>query len=137
MSTAIAIVHKQEILEQIAKGKLLKEVAAMFGVSKQAIWEPLKDDPDYRQAITLQCAALIEEAKQLTWAAREGLDIARAREISKWAFRYAESMDKGTWGQHGNSININANGPVSIAVVSYDAVQEVPAIEHDPGSEDS
>ena len=136
MSTAIAITHKKEILEQISKGKLLKEVAAQFGVSKQAIWAPLKDDPEYREAITLQCAALIEEAKHLTWAAREGLDIARAREISKWAFRYAESMDKGTWGQHGNSINISANGPVAIQVVQYDAAEQQPAIEHDPDSQE-
>ena len=131
--TSIVIKNKEDILAQIASGKLLHEVAKQYGISKQAIHQRIGKDPEYREALKAQCQSLIEEAKTLTWAAREGIDIARAREISKWAFRYAESMDAGTWGQRGNQLNINANGPVSIEVVSYQDTQEKPAIEHDPG----
>ena len=132
---SIASDNKTYILEQISKGKLLKEVAAEFNISKQAIWSVLKDDPDYRQAISNQVESLIEEAKDLTWAAREGLDIARAREITKFAFRYAESVHPEKWSPKGNQLQINAQGPLHIRVVSFDVQEKLDvkpaAIEHD------
>ena len=98
-SRAVAAVNKEDILTQVASGKLLKEIASQYGVSKQALHQVLKDDPDYRAAMKEQAAALVDQAKELTWAARDPVDIARAREITKFAFRYAESLDAGTWGQ--------------------------------------
>lgn len=98
-SKAIAAIHADSILLQLSEGKFLKEIAATHGVSKQALQQHLKNDPRYQDALKKQAAALVEEAKELTWAAREPVDIARAREITKFAFRYAESIDTGTWGQ--------------------------------------
>lgn len=121
--TALAIIHRDEILDQVRSGMILREIAQKLGITKQAIHQVIKDDPEYRAALKIQAAAMVDEAKELTWAAREGLDIARAREITKFAFRYAESMDAGTWGQRGNQVNIMAEGPVSVQVVSFSETQ--------------
>jgi hypothetical protein len=96
-SQAIAIVHKEEILAKVRSGFLLREIAAEYGVTKQALHAPLRDDPDYRDAIVEQAESLIEDAKIETWAAREALDIARAREMAKFAFRYGEAVNPDKW----------------------------------------
>ena len=97
--TAIAIRLKTEILERVSQGEILREIAADMGVSKQSLHRYLKDDPDYESAKKEQAASMIEEAKVETWSAKEPADIARAREITKFAFRYAESVDPRKWGQ--------------------------------------
>ena len=97
--TAVAIQHRKSILEQLSSGYLLKQIAAQYGVSKQAIQQALKGDEGYKQALKNQAESLIEEAKEETWAAREALDIARAREMVRFAFRYGESVDPEAWGQ--------------------------------------
>jgi hypothetical protein len=119
--TALALINRDDILQQLRDGKLLKEVAQSYGVSKQAIQQPLKDDPEYRAALLEQAESLIDETKEATWNAREALDIARAREMSKWAFRYAEAVNPARWsskpdtsstfGQAGITINIGTVQP--------------------------
>ena len=112
--TATAILYRDEIIAQVANGSILRDIAARYGVTKQALHQVLKKDPDYREALKDQSEALIEEAKEETWAAREALDIARAREISKYAFRYAESIDPARWAAKGNVVNIQVNvGPAA------------------------
>ena len=105
--TAIAIQRKREILERICQGEILREIASDLGVTKQSLHRVLKDDPDYEAAKHEQAASMIDQAKQETWAAREPADIARAREITKFAFRYAESVDPHRWGQKHEVTTIN------------------------------
>jgi predicted transcriptional regulator len=95
----VALQHRQLILDRVSKGEILREIASDLGVTKQSLHRYLKDDPEYQEAKREQAAAMIEEAKVETWAAREPADIARAREIARFAFRYAESVDPQTWGQ--------------------------------------
>ena len=97
MSQAVAVIHREEILERIRAGEILREIAPDFGVTKQALHKVLIDDPEYQVAKRIQAASMIEQAKVETWAAREQVDIARAREVSRFAFRYAESVDPGSW----------------------------------------
>jgi len=98
-SKAVAAIHKDAILDEVRKGRILREIAQDYGVSGQALHLYLKDLPEYQEAKQTQAASMIEEAKTETWAAREQLEIARAREISRFAFRYAESVDPDRWGQ--------------------------------------
>lgn len=95
--SAIAIQRKEEILDQVRQGFVLREIAATLGIRKQSIHEVLKDDPDYRAALPAQAQSMIDDAKERTWAARVQPDIAHAREVTKFAFRYAESVDPGRW----------------------------------------
>ena len=106
--TALAILKKDEILAKVRDGYILREIASELGISKQAIHQQLKDDPDYRAAKIEQAESMIGEAKEETWKAREPVDIARAREMTKFAFRYAESVDAERWGLK--------NGPGAVAV---------------------
>jgi hypothetical protein len=117
--TAVAVQRKQEILERVCQGEILREIASDMGVSKQALHRYLKDDPAYEEAKKEQAASMIEEAKVETWAAKEPVDIARAREITKFAFRYAESVDPRRWGQkqevtHTHQVTVDA-GLVGLA----------------------
>lgn len=105
--TAIAILKKDEILAKVRDGYILREIAAELGISKQAIHQQLKDDPDYRAAKVEQVESMIAEAKERTWKASNALDIAHAREITKFAFRYAESIDADTWGQKKDEQPVN------------------------------
>ena len=120
--TAIALQRKAEILERVSQGSILREIAADLGVSKQAIHQALKDDPDYQAAKHEQAASMIEEAKIKTWAARDPIDIAHAREVTKFAFRYAESVDPARWGK----VQDQAQGAVTIVIQRFG---DTPVIE--------
>lgn len=94
---SIAVQNKDYILAQLRQGRMLKEIAAEFGICKTAISNRLTGDPEYAEALREQSESMIQEAKIETWAAREPVDIARAREIAKFAFRYAESINPEKW----------------------------------------
>lgn len=119
--TALAIQHRETILEQLASGRLLKQIAKDLGVSKQAIQAPLANDPEYKAALEAQADALIQDAMVETWEAREALDIARAREMRTAAFRYAESVDAKRWSvKHQVEHSGHVSGPAFAVVVQGD-----------------
>lgn len=114
---ALSTLDPDKALDQLASGTMLKEIAAQFGVSKQAVHKRLATHPRYRQAIKDQAAAFVHEAMDETRtvclpetdeerAALAMVDIARVRELRSAAFRYAESADPQEWGQKGLNINI-------------------------------
>ena len=109
--TALAILKKDEILAKVKDGYILREIASELGISKQAIHQQLKDDPDYKAAKFEQAESMIGEAKEKTWKASNAVDIAHAREVTKFAFRYAESVDPGRWAQQRDQ------QPIAIQVV--------------------
>lgn len=96
-SRSVAAVNRDDILGKLRSGMLLKQIAAEYGVSKQALQQGLAADPEYQEALHDQADSLIDESKEVTWAARDPIDIARAREVTKWAFRYAESIHARKW----------------------------------------
>lgn len=99
-SKAIAAIHRDAILERIRGGEILREIAPTYKVSGQAIWKVLKDDPEYREALKDQAESMVDEAKAALWAAREQVEIARAREMGRFAIRYAETVFKEKWSPH-------------------------------------
>lgn len=113
MSTAIAILCKDMILNELRAGRMLGEIAPGLGVSAQAISQALIEDPEYREALKAQAAAMIWETKTMTWNAREAIDIARARECAKFAWRYAEATDPEKWAPK-QTINSNVNAQVNV-----------------------
>ncbi len=116
--TAVAVRYRDEILEQVRSGKILREIAPQYGVSPQAIHQGIQHDPEYREAMKTQAESMIGEAKEQTWAAREALDIARAREIARFAFRYAESVNPAVWGQKQEITHHQAPPSITIVVAS-------------------
>ena len=107
--TAIAIIHKAEILEKVRAGMILREIAPEYGISPQAIHQAIGKDPEYREAMLDQAESMIEQAKVDTWEAREAIDIARAREVAKFAFRYAEAVNPAKWSPKREVLNLHAD----------------------------
>lgn len=101
--TAIAIQHREEILEQVAQGAMLQTIAEKLGIAPQNISKHLASDPEYRESREIgaelrlhlaysrmdQCAegsAGIDEEGNAILVADERGTLARAREA---AFRAA------------------------------------------------
>ena len=126
--TALAILKKDEILAKVRDGLILREIASELGISKQAIHNQLKNDPDYKAAKLEQAESMIGEAKVETWLARNPVDIARAREMTKFAFRYAESVDSETWGQRKDQ----SQAPIQVVVQVFDRQEEKNVIDVQP-----
>ena len=122
--TALAILKKDEILAKVRDGYILREIASELGISKQAIHQQLKDDPDYKAAKHEQVESMIEEAKEKTWSARDPIDIAHAREVTKFAFRYAESVDPGRWSLQREQ----GPGALQVIVQVFDKQEEKPVV---------
>ena len=67
---------------------------------------------------------MIEEAKEKTWRARDPIDIAHAREVTKFAFRYAESVDPGRWSLQREQ----GPGALQVIVQVFDKQEEKPVV---------
>ena len=85
--TALAILHRDAILAEIASGKRLSDIAPKYGVCPEAISKPLRNDPDYRAAIESSFEQRLDAAENQIQAASEQVDVSRARayhDALKW-----------------------------------------------------
>ena len=92
-SRAVAVINRDAIIERVRNGEILRDIAKDYGVTKQSLHVILKNDPEYQAALPEQADAMVWEAKDAVWNAREQSDIARARGMTDWAFRYAAAVD--------------------------------------------
>lgn len=117
-------------IDLLAQGAMLKEIAAQYGVSKQAVHKRLSTHPRYKQALKEQAAALVHKAMEETQnvclpdndEAKQRVslvDIARVRELRAAAFRYAESVSPEDWGQ-----KAHVSADLSISVTIARAVEQ-------------
>jgi len=94
---ALALMDDDKAIAQIASGRLMRDIAAEYGVSKPAIYKRLKTHPEYRDAIHAQADSLVEEAlDQVMKCDVDTVNIARARfdACHKWAV----SRNPEVWG---------------------------------------
>lgn len=104
MNEALANLDLEPIIDQIAGGALMAEVAKSIGVDKRRLSEKLRQHPEYQLAKELG-AELNLDAAQL--ALRDpASDIARAREEFRAAAWRAEREHPARWGR-GPEIVIN------------------------------
>ena len=92
--TALAIIHKEEILNRVSQGERLSSIAISLGISKQAISSQLTNDPDYQAAYQSFHDARLDNAEGLLESAVDQIDIARARELWKAYSWRAERLDR-------------------------------------------
>ena len=92
--TALAIIHKEEILNRVSQGERLSSIAISLGISKQAISSQLTNDPDYQAAYQSFHDARLDNAEGLLESAIDQIDIARARELWKAYSWRAERLDR-------------------------------------------
>ena len=121
---ALANLDDDAVIEQIAAGRLTRQIAAEYGVAKQSLRERLLKHPGYHNAIQAQAESLVEQATADAMELETTADqpaIARARLRVDTAHKWAAARDPAQWGQKGNTINIGADGPVTVQIVSFAA----------------
>lgn len=92
--TALAIIHKDSILEQIRAGVRLSEIGRALGISAPAISQVLTNDPEYQQALQSFHDSRLDKAEGLIEEAQDQLNLARAREVWKAYSWRAERLDR-------------------------------------------
>jgi hypothetical protein len=98
--TAIAIQRKPEILERLANGHRLIDIAADLGLkTHSAIVNVLADDPEYRAAREVGALVRIETRETEMESADDSVTVARARELLSHARWRAEREFPARWGQ--------------------------------------
>lgn len=102
--TAVALIHRDSIIAQIAQGKRLSDIAPALGVIPNAISKVLKSDPVYRDAIEAGFHCRLDAAERDLESAAEQVDVARARARFQSVAWRAEREFSETWGQK-NQVN--------------------------------
>lgn len=120
------------VLERYLHGEQLADIASDLGVHPKALnYHLLREHvrEDWRKAQVAVSLADKQEAESVLRSAPDALSLARAREVLRSAQFDLERLEHRLWGQTKQEININANGPVAIQVVSFAAAtQQLPEI---------
>jgi transcriptional regulator with XRE-family HTH domain len=148
--TAIALTHREEIIERLAKGEYLKDIASDLGVSSGAISRVLHSDPEYMEAREQGMAEKLDNAHSLLAEITESreirkeeagelLNLARIREIGIRRLEWrAEREFSSRWGskvEHKQdlslSITVNRSLP-DVTVIQGDYVAITDELRNDP-----
>lgn len=90
-----AIENKAEIIQRIANGERITDVARSLGYkSHSTLSGSLRADPNYRQAIVDSAWARLEMREEQMEGATEQTDITRQRELLSHARWMAERLDR-------------------------------------------
>ncbi len=121
--TAIAVTHKDAILERIARGDKIADIAKDYGVTQPAISKALLDDPEWIEARKNGALSRIEhwekEIENIS-ADTNQVMLGRAKEMLSHARWRAEREFPNQWGAQ--KININViNGVTMDAALANEA----------------
>jgi len=114
--TAVAILHKAEILKRVAKGDKITDIGKAYNVSQQAISKQLLTDPEWIEARMSGALARIEHWEKEIEAINAGssqVELGRARELLAHARWRAEREFPSQWG--GAKVNINVTNKVEMS----------------------
>lgn len=136
-STAVAVVHKQDIIARLAKGDRLSDIAPALQVSPNAISKVLKGDQDYRDAIEAGFHCRLDAAEQAIQDSDDQVDVARARARFQSVAWRAEREFPETWSSK-STIDVTGRLQLDVVLISMDlgaddtAQQSQRTIEHEP-----
>jgi len=114
--TAIAILHKDEILKRVAAGDKIADIGKYYGVTQQAISKQLLSDPEWIDARMSGALARIEYWEKEIEAINEGTPqvvLGRGREMLAHARWRAEREFPSQWG--GTKVNINVTSKIEMS----------------------
>ena len=97
---AVAVIHRELVLERVASGAMLKSIAVELNVTPGAISNALCRDPEYIAAREIGAEVRLEEQYEAIVSASEQTAISRAREGFRAAAWFAEREFPHRWGQH-------------------------------------
>jgi hypothetical protein len=99
--TAIAVLHKDEILKRVAKGDKIADIGKTYNVSHAAISKQLLKDPEWIEAHMSRALARIEHWQKEVEAINAGssqVELGRAKEMLSHARWRAEREFPTQWG---------------------------------------
>ena len=100
MSQAVAVLHRDSVIERVAKGDRLIDIAKSYGLTTHAaISKQLASDPDYQAARLTGLEARMETREEELEGAGDKVTVARARELLSHARWRAEREAPAIWGQ--------------------------------------
>lgn len=136
--TSVAVLHRESILERLAKGEYLKDIANDLGVRSSALSQVLNTDPEYIAAREQGMSERLDNAHSLLAEITERRDIpldhasdylnlVRIREAGLKRLEWrAEREFANRWGSA--KINLNVINNVSMSDVLSDVAGEL--LEH-------
>lgn len=119
MATAVAILHREHIIERVAKGERLRDIAESLGITHGAISQQLAKDAEYQAAMEAGLEAKMDQREEELERAEDGLTVARARELLSHARWRAERRLPHLYGQQRQAVAIQTDGPAKIVMVNY------------------
>jgi len=114
--TAIAVLHKDEILKRVANGDKISDIGKAYNVSQQAISKQLLKDPEWIEARKVGALSRIEFWEKEVEAINAGssqVELGRAKEMLSHARWRAEREFPSQWG--GAKVNINVVGKIELS----------------------
>lgn len=111
--TALALIHKDSITEQIAQGRYMKDIAADLGITPAAISQLLSKDPAYQAAREAGIETRLEKYQTDIDTAKDALNLARAREGFRAQAWRAERECPKRWGVQRDAAT---SAPVAIQI---------------------
>jgi len=114
--TAIAVLHKEEILKRVANGDKIADIGKTYKVSHAAISKQLSNDPEWIEARKVGALSRIEFWEKEVEAINAGssqVELGRAKEMLSHARWRAEREFPGQWG--GSRISINVTNKVEMS----------------------
>ncbi len=114
--TAIAVLHKDEILKRVAAGDKIADIGKTYKVSHAAISKQLSNDPEWIEARKVGALSRIEFWEKEVEAINAGssqVELGRAKEMLSHARWRAEREFPSQWS--GARVNINVVGPVTMS----------------------
>ena len=112
--TAVALLHRDLIISELATGKRLSDIAPGLGVSPNAISLVLKNDKEYRDAIEQGFHCRLDNAEKILDDADTQLDVARGRALFQSVAWRAERECREVWGQ---SMDVKVDASLTVHVV--------------------
>ena len=97
--TAVAILNRDHIIQSLATGARLSDIAPALNVGPTAISNALKSDPEYRAAIEVGFHHRLDKAEDEIENAADSVDVARARARFQSVAWRAEREFSQTWGR--------------------------------------
>jgi len=98
--TAVALLHREEIIERVATGAYLVDIAAQFGIQPPAISKHLAADPEYQAAREIALEVRLEQREaELETAPGTAPEISRASALVRQAQWRCEREAPHRWGQ--------------------------------------
>jgi hypothetical protein len=122
---SIPITNKQAIINRLATGERLKDIAHDYGITSQAISLELADDPDYKQAMLLSVDAKLDKREEELELCSDQLTFSRARELLSHARWQAERIHRAKYGKDtidaptsAPTFNVILSSPHTLTIVS-------------------